>query len=146
MKKILLALLMLSTSVMLSPIYTSQVYAQPASGNCKGFLTAPPWYRGLTDADCNIDINQVTENDEYGGKIGPFLFILGFNIIEILMHLVAYVSVGYIIFGGFKYITSAGSADGSVKARKTITNAVIGLVISLVAIGLITFVIGRITT
>ena len=61
------------------------------------------------------------------------------------MHLVAYVSVAYIIVGGFKFMTSAGSADGSVKARKTIINAIIGLVISLVAIGAISFIVGGLT-
>lgn len=108
------------------------------------FLTAPAWYRGVTDGDCNIVIKD-SGDEALGGGIGTFLLTIAMNIVEIMMHLVAYVSVAYIIIGGFKYMTSAGSQDGSVKARKTITNAVIGLVISLVAIGVITFIMQGIT-
>lgn len=120
--------------------------AQAADCNPR-LLTAPAWYRGVTDGDCNISLESgsLAENPATGGKIGSFILVIGLNLVEILMHVVAYVAVIYIIVGGFKYMTSAGSADGSVKARKTITNAVIGLVISLVAITIITFIIGRIT-
>lgn len=126
------------------------VVAQPSGGNAscaKGnILTAPAWHRGLTGGpDCSISLDNVNSNPDFGGKIGPFIFILGLNIVEIMMHLVAYVSVAYIIVGGFKFMTSAGSADGSVKARKTIINAIIGLVISLVAIGAISFIVGGLT-
>ncbi len=35
----------------------------------------------------------------------------------------------YLIFGGFKYLTSAGNEDAVEQAKKTITTAVIGLLI-----------------
>ena len=127
-----------------APMATAQ--SSGGGSNCNArFLTAPPWYRGVTDENCNVSLESVNENIELGGRVGPFLLIVGLNIVEIMMHLVAYISVGYIIFGGFKYMTSAGSQDGSVKARKTITNAVIGLIISLIAVGVITFIVGRLT-
>ena len=133
----------LLASVSLAVMPTNPVSAADCNPR---FLTAPAWYRGVTDGDCNISVEAVgATDDELGGALGPFLLVIGLNIVEILMHVVAYISVGYIIYGGFRYMTSLGSSDGSVKARKTIQNAIIGLIISLIAVGVITFSVGRIT-
>ena len=43
----------------------------------------------------------------------------------------------FIIKGGFNYMLSAGSTDGMAGAKKTITNAVIGLVIVLLSAAII---------
>ena len=46
----------------------------------------------------------------------------------------------YIIYGGFQFIVG-GSNPGSVeKARKTITNAIIGLIIAIASIGLVNYI------
>ena len=62
--------------------------------------------------------------------------------IEFLLQLVAYLAAGFIIFGGYKYLVSAGSADGMSKAKTTITNAVIGLVLSLMAVAIVNVISG----
>ena len=117
----------------------SFAFATPTHAACNTrFLTFPTWYRGLVDGDCNVDMSKA-DND-----IGIFAQILAINIIEILLHIVAYVSIAFIIVGGFKYITSAGSPDGNEKGRKTITNAVIGLIISIISIGIVNFVVSRV--
>lgn len=114
----------------------------PAANSCdnRRLLTLPPWYRGLTDgtAECNIKMPTASGgNGQNGGEIRQFIQILALNIVEILLHIVAYVTIAFIIVGGFKYITSAGSPDGNQKGRTTIVNAVIGLVLSMAAIGII---------
>lgn len=124
------------------------VSAAPATPTCgKPFLTLPPWYRGLTDADCNISVEAMNATPQPGEKkqsanLRVFIQVLALNVVEILMQIVAYVCVTFIIIGGFKYITSAGSPDGNSSGRQTIQNALIGLVISMVSVGIINFVAG----
>ena len=104
------------------------------------FLTLPPWYRGLTTGrDCNIDVNAMPGSSQ-DAKLRTFIQILALNIVEIMMHIVSYVCVAFIIVGGFKYMTSTGSPDGNTKGRQTIQNAIIGLIISIVSIGIINFI------
>lgn len=112
-----------------------------ASAKCENrILTFPPWYRGLTGTHPQCNIKSPTEL----GGISTFIWKIGLNVLEIMLQLVGYVAVGYIIFGGYKYMTSVGSPDGMVKARQVITNAVIGLIISLFSVVVVTLVAGSV--
>src|SRR5688500_11809852 len=82
--------------------------AQAACGD--RLLTFPAWYKGLTDANCNI------KAPEQAGGISNFVWTIVLNIIEFMLQLVGYLSAGFVIAGGFKYMTSAGSSDGIQKA------------------------------
>lgn len=119
----------------------TSVYAAPECE--KTLLSIPPWYRNLTGAfpDCNI---LSPTDDPYKGDIAKYIWTIVLNVIEIMLHLVAYITVGFIIYGGFKYMLSAGSADGMSKAKTTIMNAVIGLVLSIVSIAIVKVVAGAI--
>lgn len=99
-------------------------------------LTLPAWYRGLQNDDCSI------MSPAKAGGIGPFIWKIVLNIIDILLNLTAYAAVGYIIYGGFKYMLASGSPDGISKAKSTIMNAVIGLVISIAAIAIVNLIAG----
>lgn len=99
------------------------------------FITIPTWYNGLTKGgDC-----QIKSPDEAGG-LDKFIWKIALNVINIMFQLVGYISIGFIIYGGFKFMISQGMADGAAKARQTITRAVIGLVISLFAVSIVTLV------
>ncbi|MDB5186548.1 MAG: hypothetical protein JWM07_20 [Candidatus Saccharibacteria bacterium] len=112
---------------------------QPALAACDGrLLTLPPWYRGLTKADCDL----MSPTDV--GGISNYIWTIALNIVEMILQIVGYISVAFIIFGGFKYMTSAGSPDGMVKARKTITNAIVGLLISIFSVAIVNLVAGAI--
>lgn len=144
-RSILILGLLLWSLVGVMTITSSPVNAQAPAQNCEPrFLTIPPWYRGLTDpATCEIkDISTMGGRVEIGGGIGEFILKVALNVVEMLMHIAAYTAAAFIIVGGFKYMTAMGSADKSVGARKTIMNASIGLVISMVAITVISYVIG----
>ncbi len=101
-------------------------------------LTFPAWFKGLTKDNC--DIKSPTE----AGGLQKFIWIIGLNIVEFLLQLVGYISVGFIIFGGYKFMTSTGSSDGIAKARQTILNAVIGLIISIMSVGIVNTIAGSI--
>lgn len=118
-------------------------YAAPAVKQCNsGFLTFPAWYDGLLDGNCKIDFpkgESGTTSQESKG-LSEFIFTIVLNIVEILLQLVGYAAVGYIIYGGFKYLTSAGSADRITSGRKIITNSLIGLVISFLSVAVVNLV------
>lgn len=109
-----------------------------------GFLTFPAWYDGLLDAS-TCKIAQPNSGDT-GDGLSKFIFTIILNIIEIALQLVAYAAVGYIIYGGFKYLTSAGSADRITAGRKVIMNALIGLVLSFMSIAIVNLVTANITS
>jgi len=62
------------------------------------------------------------------GGANTFGGILAF-LIEIGLGLVGILSMAFIIFGGIQYITSRGDEEQATAGRKTLTNAIIGLVI-----------------
>ena len=102
------------------------------------FLTFPAWYRGLQQG------NGCTVKPPASDKLSTFIFTIVLNIIEIGLQLVAYAAVGYIIFGGFKYLTAAGDPNRITSGRKIITNALIGLVLSFMSIAIVNLVAGNI--
>lgn len=106
------------------------------AANCNTrFITIPAWYNGLTDSKCNIKGPGSGKGD-----LQKFIWKIALNVINIMFQLVGYISVGFVIFGGFKFMISQGTADGAAKARQTITRAVIGLVISILAVSIVTLV------
>jgi len=111
-----------------------------AAGCDQAFLTFPTWYRGLTTTDgkCNI----ISPETVAAGGLTKFIWKIVLNILEIGLQLVGYISSLLILFGGFKFVTSSGEADGVKAAKSTITNAAIGLIISIVSVALVKLVFG----
>ena len=65
---------------------------------------------------------------------------IGTTIINILLWLVAILSVIMLIFGGIKYATSAGSSEKITSAKNTIMYAIIGLIIAVFSWALISWI------
>lgn len=104
-----------------------------AATNCNsGFLTFPAWYDGLTDSNC-----EIKEIGQGKTSLRNFTARIILNITEIVLQLVAYASLVFVIVGGFRYMIAAGSPDGMTTAKKTITNALIGLVISIFSVAIV---------
>ncbi len=55
------------------------------------------------------------------------------RIINIMLSIAAIIAVLFIIIGGFRYITSSGNEEQAEKGRGTLINAIIGLVIIILA-------------
>lgn len=110
---------------------------------CSSFLTPdfPAWYRGLEDpSTCELDESKIKDNPD---GIGGVVWIIVLNIIDIALRLVGLLAVGFIIYGGFRYLTSAGDPSRAAAGRDTIFKAVIGLVIAIVAASAVGFIVGR---
>lgn len=68
---------------------------------------------------------------------------IAFPIIETLIKATGYIAVGFIIWGGVKYIISQGTPANTAAAQKTILNAVIGLVIAVLSVAIVRFIADR---
>ena len=150
----------LNSAVVLMTLASSLAVLPAATANaaaCDGqtFLF-PRWYDDLCTQDNEImspndlggeDTDNLNSNGEgtttnTANRLGGWLAILARNLVTILLTAVGYVSLGFVIYGGFRYMTSGDSSSGTQAARKTITNALIGLVISIMAVAIVKFVAG----
>ncbi|MFZ2125111.1 MAG: hypothetical protein WA087_03995 [Candidatus Saccharimonadales bacterium] len=116
------------------------VFAAPDTCN-KGFLGFPAWYDGL---DMNEDCSVKSPSDA-DGALSKFIWTIGMNVISILMMLGGYISLGFVLYGGFLLMTGRGKSAEIAEAQVTIRNAVIGLAISFGAVGLVKFAAGMIS-
>lgn len=67
--------------------------------------------------------------------------IIAARVIQIFLGLLGLIALVIILYAGFLWMTSGGSDDKVGKAKKTLTNAVIGLLIILASFGIVTFIL-----
>ena len=91
------------------------------------FLGLRPWYTGLVGGDNCVVIQPA------GDKLASFAWRIILNISADIALIVGYAALGFIIYGGYKYIMSSGDPGNVKKAKQTILNAVIGLIIAILA-------------
>lgn len=63
------------------------------------------------------------------------------TIINIMLYIIGIVSVVMIIYGGIRFAASGGNEKSTETGRKTLTYAVIGLVVAILAYAIVNFVI-----
>ncbi len=68
------------------------------------------------------------------------------KIIDYALYLSGAIAVLFIIIGGYRYLTSAGNEEGAKKGRTTVVNALIGLVIIILAYVIVNVVVNFIST
>lgn len=109
--------------------------AASACSTDKTFFGLPVWYKYL---------DVVPDPDNGGCKINFSLdtdvLKVAIAIFDIVIRLAALVAAGYVLFGGIKYVISQGEPENVKAAQNTITNALIGLVIAIVAASVISFI------
>lgn len=121
-----------------SPVMAVTTPQAVSAAGCEGrVLGVPPWYRGLTKE--NAPACDLKSPNDVGG-IGNYIWRIVLNGIEMAVVLVAYVAVFFILYGGFLYMTGGAAPAQLERARKTIFNAVIGLVITMAAVAILNLV------
>jgi cytochrome bd-type quinol oxidase subunit 2 len=89
----------------------------------------------------------VNSRDNPGGLLARNIFnqentvggvIIG--VLQLFLGVVGLISVAMIVYGGFRYITSVGNSEVAQAAKKTITNAIIGLVIIILSFVIVTVI------
>jgi hypothetical protein len=96
-------------------------------GSKAGALGITRWCEGLTDTEI--------QNWKTGGRtaIAGTIKKVALNIGAMIAEVGAYIAVALVMYGGFLYMTSSGDPGKAASGRKTITNAVIGIIITRVA-------------
>jgi len=64
-------------------------------------------------------------------------------IVNILLFLVGAVSVIMIIVGGVRFVISRGDQNATASARNTVMYAVVGLIVAVVAYGIVNWLLGK---
>lgn len=144
---ILTFLLFVAAPVMAFTVPSDTFAAAPASGkDCeRTLLGIPTWFRGLSvvkGGKCEIaGPGQALDNGKSLDLTG-FIWRIALNIVDIGLSVVGIIAVFFILYGGFQFLTGGNNPSQVEKARKTILNAVVGLVISLGAVAIINLVFG----
>lgn len=108
--------------------------ANTYAAGCDGpfLLGLRPWYAGnveMTSAG-TCDMKKPPSDDEGMAK---YVWTIVLNILFDITMLVGYAAIIFVIYGGFKYIMSNGEPGKVAMAKSIITNALIGLVIGVLA-------------
>ncbi|HEY5806230.1 MAG TPA: hypothetical protein VIS56_02475 [Candidatus Saccharimonadales bacterium] len=117
-----------------------------AAGTCaeQSFFDFPTWYTYLLKADLMAVNSDTGRCDFVSGFEVQDLSLIALALVDIALRIAALVTVIYVVYGGVEFITAQGEADKAKKARQTIINALIGLSIALVSVGVVTFIGTRI--
>ena len=108
----------------------------------RGFFSLPTWYQYL----------ELTHDPVGKCELAPMstpefiqsLPLIGVAALEIALRIAGFVAIGYVIYGGVQYVVAQGESDKLKKARQTIINALIGLVIAMISTGIVAFIGARI--
>lgn len=84
-----------------------------------------------------LDLGSLPQTSPSTGKTGT----LG-RVFNLVIGLLAVIAVLIIVLAGFRYITSAGDANGVASARKAIIYSAVGLIVAGAAWTIVTFVLG----
>ncbi len=118
------------------PLFTTllQRFAATCDPSGGSFFGLPTWYKyleGETDAFGRC-VPQI------GDPANVWLIVLA--VIDALLRLAAIIAVGFVLYGGIQFIVSQGEPERTNQARNTIINALIGLVITMSAAGIVSFI------
>ncbi len=93
--------------------------------------------------------DKYLDHEEIDGRCSPVIentadaLPIGIAVLEIMLRLGGLVAVAMVFVGAFKFIASQGSPDSATAARKTIINAMVGLVIIILSSAIVGFVGSR---
>ncbi len=131
MKKIILALAILIASIAGSATLLPQdAYGAACEQPGHHILGLRAWYDGIAEGDpCTIPSNAFS--GETNIKKNVWLIIL--NIASSVLGVVGYLAICYIIWGGYQYMLARGDPGKVARGKKTIINALIGVVVCALA-------------
>lgn len=100
----------------------------PNSCGAPTLLGFRPWYAELCEGnDRTSEIKQPSNEEE----TVAFIWTVVLNILFDLFLAVGYLALGFVIYGGFLYITAQGDPGRAAKGQKTLTAAIIGTILTM---------------
>ena len=85
----------------------------------------------IETAKAAIDLNFLTKSFVTGGNRTPNQIII--SAIDILLWVSGILAIIYLIYSGILYLTAAGNPDSAKKGQQGLVNAIIGIVIIVLA-------------
>lgn len=109
--------------------------------HCKSeFFGLPSWNKYL----------EVTHDSAGGCTVVDFglsdIWLIAAAILEVLIRVAGLISVIYVMWGGFRYLTSQGDPQKTNSARSTIIYALVGLGVTIVASTTVSFIFNQLFT
>lgn len=148
----LIAAAVFVAAVALPPRHTFAQAPDPsASCHKNSFLGLKPWYFYLPlsvdsstgeSTKCHVDLTLSTGDQPNFDHIKE-LWLIAIVLFEDLLRVAALAAVGFVMYGGVRYITSQGEPENTKAALNTIINALIGLAIAVAGSTLVAFVARR---
>jgi len=158
MKLLIVLICTLSLSMLLGTVEARAVGGEATSEMDCGrerqwFLGFTPWFFGLTRMVTNPDgsrrcamdsriISCDEPHEEPRCGLPFFVGVVTMNVLASLGTAVAFAAFGFILYGGFLYVTGQGEPGKLEKAKKAIQNAVIGLIIGLATTTIVNVMFG----
>lgn len=106
----------------------------------KDFFGLKPWFEYIKlENDCSVrDFKVLGSNSDI-----PAVLLV---VVDNLLRIAGLVAVAFIIYGAVQYATSQGDPEQTNRAKSSIINALIGLGVAIISIGLVTFLGTRISS
>ncbi len=108
----------------------------------KSFFGLPTWYKYLQSFQVNDFQGSPTICQPQINNLNDIWLIVA-AVIELLLRLAAVAAIAMVVWGGIQFISSQGEPEATHKARGTIINALVGLVIAVGAATFVSFIAGR---
>lgn len=141
-----LKLLIVSLATLIVPFVAIAPTVSAATTNTchRSFFGIPTWYEYLPlNADCSVQTKDASGKSTIDGSA---VLLITLAIVEILLFVAGLLAGFFIIYGAFKFILSQGESGKVVSARTTIANAVVGLIIAVVASRVVSFISARLAS
>ncbi|GAC1500695.1 MAG: hypothetical protein NVS1B10_04460 [Candidatus Saccharimonadales bacterium] len=109
-----------------------------ATDSCQkaDFFGLVPWYHYLKlSTTCEISHFKLLPG---GGQQSDIPLVL-LAIVDDLLRIAGIVAVAFVLIGAAKYVSSEGNPEKTASAQSTIINALIGAAVSIVAVGIVSF-------
>lgn len=103
-----------------------------------GLLLAVVALPAAAFAQVNIDDLRI---GLVGGGAGGFVAVLN-RVIRLILLIGGILAFAMVLYGGFLYLMAGGDSSKTAAAQKTITNAVIGIILIAISYALVVFVTG----
>jgi hypothetical protein len=107
------------------------------------FLGLVPWYHYLNDGNfkdsagnLTCDIHKFALVPKNSNSDVPLVLLA---VVDDLLRIAGIVAVAFVIVGAFKYVASQGNPEDTAKAQSTIINALIGMAVAIIAVGIVSF-------
>lgn len=137
-KKMAMLLLMVFSIFTFTSIFSPPLAQAASAAECTGnesIKILPKWYKYLNPTPT---ANGCELSPGFPQNISRILLA----VFEILLRIVGIITVVFVIYGGFQYLTSTGEPDKAKAGRTTIMNALVGMMLAILATVIVN-IVGR---